>query len=212
MSGWRMRRVSGGRAAARRCGGAPAPRRRGVRGRRGDALAASLLDLEERLHQERHTLRSAEAADRIALHLIPVIERPIATLDDKDRAQAGAEVARQLIRRLDELVAKADVAGDAPVPTAEILEAILGRNPDGSTKSIERPMIPLLDTTLLTNAPGEPRVGKQIETEIGSADRTSQVGKQTPSDRDQGMTVSRNWHAATRPESGPIREQSSRLG
>ncbi|MDP9225855.1 MAG: DEAD/DEAH box helicase family protein, partial [Actinomycetota bacterium] len=33
-----------------------------------------------------------------------------------------------------------------------------------------RPLIPLLDTTLLTNAPGEPRVGKQILTEIESAD------------------------------------------
>lgn len=136
-----------------------------------DALAASLIDLDDRLDAQRHTLRSAEAADRIALHLSRVIERTIATLDEKDRAQAGAEVARQLIRRLDELVAKADVLGDAPIPTAEILEAILGRNLDGSTKAIEKPMIPLLDTTLLTNAPGEPRVGKQIETEIGSADR-----------------------------------------
>ncbi len=136
-----------------------------------EALAASLLDLDDRLHQDRHTLRAAEAADRIALHLSRVIERAIATLDEKERATAGAEVARQLIRRLDELVVKADVAGDAPVPAAEILEAILGRNPDGSTKAIERPMIPLLDTTLLTNAPGEPRVGKQIETEIHSADR-----------------------------------------
>ena len=31
-------------------------------------------------------------------------------------------------------------------------------------------MIPLLDTTLLTNAPGEPRVGRQLLTEIESAD------------------------------------------
>ena len=32
------------------------------------------------------------------------------------------------------------------------------------------PLIPLLDTTLLTNAPGEPRVGSQILAEIESAD------------------------------------------
>ena len=67
-----------------------------------DALSESLLDLDERLDAQRHTLRSAEAADRIALHLSQVIERAIATLEEKDRAQAGAEVARQLIRRLDE--------------------------------------------------------------------------------------------------------------
>ena len=33
------------------------------------------------------------------------------------------------------------------------------------------PVTPLLDTTLLTNAPGEPRVGHQLRTEIPSADR-----------------------------------------
>ena len=37
------------------------------------------------------------------------------------------------------------------------------------------PLIPLLDTTLLTNAPGEPRVGAQILTEMESADRIDVV-------------------------------------
>jgi len=37
------------------------------------------------------------------------------------------------------------------------------------------PLIPLLDTTLLTNAPGEPRVGHQLRTEIQSADRIDVV-------------------------------------
>ena len=46
-----------------------------------------------------------------------------------------------------------------------------GLLPDGSPESIPVPLIPLLDTTLLTNSPGEPRVGHQIQTEIASADR-----------------------------------------
>src|SRR5262249_2926557 len=37
------------------------------------------------------------------------------------------------------------------------------------------PLIPLLDTTLLTNAPGEPRVGSQLVAEIASADRLDVV-------------------------------------
>ena len=36
-------------------------------------------------------------------------------------------------------------------------------------------MIPLLDMTLLTNAPGEPRVGHQLLTEIYSTDRIDVV-------------------------------------
>src|SRR6201999_4282040 len=40
----------------------------------------------------------------------------------------------------------------------------------GATDFFKCPLIPLLDTTLLTNAPGEPRVGSQVLTEIDSAD------------------------------------------
>jgi HKD family nuclease len=36
-------------------------------------------------------------------------------------------------------------------------------------------LIPLLDTVLLTNAPGEPRMGHQVKTEIDSADRIDVV-------------------------------------
>ena len=37
-----------------------------------------------------------------------------------------------------------------------------GAVPDGRRRRSPAPLIPLLDTTLLTNAPGEPRVGSQI--------------------------------------------------
>ena len=51
-----------------------------------------------------------------------------------------------------------------------VLHAIRAVQPDGSLRGPTLPDIPLLDTTLLTNAPGEPRVGHQILTEIDSAD------------------------------------------
>ncbi|MGF1662775.1 MAG: DEAD/DEAH box helicase family protein [Kineosporiaceae bacterium] len=45
------------------------------------------------------------------------------------------------------------------------------RRPDGTPEPIAAPLIPLLDTTLLTNSPGEPGVGHQVATEIDSSDR-----------------------------------------
>ena len=51
-----------------------------------------------------------------------------------------------------------------------MLHAVLGRRPDGSVDSIAEPLIPLLDTTLLTNAPGEPSLWNQLRSEIESAD------------------------------------------
>ncbi|MBK9669345.1 MAG: hypothetical protein IPO74_05155 [Thermomonas sp.] len=52
-----------------------------------------------------------------------------------------------------------------------MLRALLGHRPDGLPATLTLPVTPLLDTTLLTNAPGEPRVGHQLRTEIPSADR-----------------------------------------
>jgi superfamily II DNA or RNA helicase len=56
-----------------------------------------------------------------------------------------------------------------------VLRLVAGRQPDGLAETIPAPLIPLLDTTLLTNAPGEPRVGHQIEKEIRSTDRIDVV-------------------------------------
>jgi superfamily II DNA or RNA helicase len=56
-----------------------------------------------------------------------------------------------------------------------VLRAIRRRLPDGTPERIPAPLIPLLDTTILTNAPGEPGVGHQIQAEIASADRIDLV-------------------------------------
>lgn len=63
---------------------------------------------------------------------------------------------------------------DAPSDPATVLHAILGRLPDDA-QAIAQPLIPLLDTTLLTNAPGEPNLWSQLRSEIESADRIDVV-------------------------------------
>ena len=59
---------------------------------------------------------------------------------------------------------------DVPLRPPRILGAIHTLRPDGSPKPIEAPLTPLLDTTVLTNAPGEPSVGRELRAEIASAD------------------------------------------
>ncbi len=132
-----------------------------------EALRAQLDTLESGSPSAR-PLRSAEAADRIALHLSRQIERSLEGVGDADRVRVGIEVARALVERLAELVATDPAA--TPVEPAEVLHAILRRRPDGQPQPISEPLIPLLDTTLLTNAPGEPRLLSQLQAEIESAD------------------------------------------
>ena len=51
------------------------------------------------------------------------------------------------------------------------LTAIEPLDPTGNIIPIKRPLTPIGDTVLLTNARGEPTLSKEIEAEIDSADR-----------------------------------------
>jgi superfamily II DNA or RNA helicase len=120
-------------------------------------------------------IRAAEAADRIALHVAKVVETAIESLADEKRTEVGVELARRLIEQIATHVGEQALSGLQLANPAKVLRAIRRKLPDGRPESIPTPKIPLLDTTLLTNAPGEPRVGHQIEAEIASADRLDVV-------------------------------------
>ncbi len=134
-------------------------------------LEEQLADTRREQHVGSSPLARAEAADRIAQHLAEIIERAIEALPEKTRAQRGIDVARGLVQELAALVEDDEVMADEPISAGSVLRSILGLQPDGSPASLDLPLIPLRDTTLLTNAPGEPRVGRQIRAEISSADR-----------------------------------------
>ncbi|MGE0308914.1 MAG: DUF3427 domain-containing protein, partial [Acidimicrobiia bacterium] len=126
-----------------------------------DALAESLPVVERPLSQ-------ADAADRIGWHLARVVERALLDVGEEQRIRIGLEVARALLERLSGIVTIDP--GVALVDPASVLHAVLRRRPDGSPNAVEVPLIPLLDTTLLTNAPGEPTLWSQLRSEIDSAD------------------------------------------
>jgi hypothetical protein len=140
-----------------------------------ETLDAQLRDLGDRLEARRDGLRSAEAADRVALHLTRVIQKAVASVDDHERVAVSIALARRLINEIEASIGDADALPERPIEPVAVLHAISGRRPDGSADTIPEPLIPLLDTTLLTNAPGEPRVGNQVMTEILSADRINVV-------------------------------------
>jgi HKD family nuclease len=141
-------------------------------------LYETILDaaLDERLSRidgrliDRRTLRSAEASDRIAQHLARLLRQALDSVPDADRVTVGIDVVRSLLGEIGARIPQSSVAEAAPLATGEALYGIGDWRPNGSIRMPLGPLIPLLDTTLLTNAPGEPRVGRQILTEIDSAD------------------------------------------
>lgn len=140
-----------------------------------EALEEQLGSLPAGLVPLRAKLRRAEAGDRLALFLAGLVERAVDDLPENDRVRRGLALARALVKTLSAELGLQELNREAPVQEDSILQAILARRPDGSLESIDPPLIPLLDTTLLTNAPGEPRVGHQLLAEVVSADRIDVV-------------------------------------
>ena len=141
-----------------------------------EALNRELGSLDsDNLSVHKRKLHPAEASDRLALHLGKVVISALSSVNDKDRVEVGVQLVRDLIKRIDGAISKAGVSEDQILQSREVLASILPLNPDGSILDVSEPLTPLLDTTLLTNARGEPRVGSQILTEIESADQIDVV-------------------------------------
>jgi superfamily II DNA or RNA helicase len=135
------------------------------------ALSELLAQLPLGLEPVSESLRSAEAADRLALHVGRAVQNALDDIPDAERVNFGVELVNRLLQQID--ANKPDMLVEAP--SGSLLRAISGRLPDGSREVIPHPLIPLLDTALLTNAPGEPRVGSQVLAEVHSADRIDVV-------------------------------------
>lgn len=150
-------------------------------------LEARLSQVLDERQIERAKLSNVEAADRIALHVSRVIEQSIAELPESERTATGIHLARLLIQHVFESndqrtdatkprSPQADLLSALPLATGDVLHAVLPLNPDGTPQCLEQPLTPLLDTTLLTNAPrSEPALGKQLLSEIPSADRIDAI-------------------------------------
>jgi hypothetical protein len=130
-----------------------------------DALTGRLGALDPRTHAYHEPLLPADAPDRIALHMGRVIARVLADVPERERVARGVALARELIALIDAQVADVGAAPESPTAPGSVLRALVGRLPDGTPEPVPMPSIPLLDTLLLTNAPGEPRVGHAIPAE-----------------------------------------------
>ena len=135
-------------------------------------LLAALKTLDGSWAHQLDKLDAAEAADRLALHLSRVIEKVLAAMSNEQRVAAGTQLIGELI--VQALQGKPSVLlGEVPDPTGQLLSQVARRQPDGSAAFVKSPVVPLLDTSLMTNAPGEPRLGAQLISEIPSSDHPS---------------------------------------
>ena len=134
-----------------------------------EALDALLADDDLRSRALVAGLRDADAGDRLGRHLGSLVARSIGSLSDTDRANAGAVLVERLIEVLEAYAPSTALRGDRIAPPARILEAVRARRPDGQLAPLDLPLTPLLDTTVLTNARGEPTIQHELAAEVPSA-------------------------------------------
>lgn len=140
-----------------------------------ETLAERISQLEISLQTQDRPIRKEEAGDRLALHLSRCLIKAVDSLPESERVSKGVDLAQRLINEIDKLNPDNLPSGNRIAHEPRILHAIGRIQPSNKVEKIGEPLTPLLDTTLLTNAPGEPRVGKELEAEIDSADRIDVV-------------------------------------
>lgn len=101
----------------------------------------------------------ADAPEVLARHIADVVRR---TLDDRDEP-ARVELVNELIRLLHD--------EDATVTDRLRQLVALTRQMGPAGRDIIRPVTPLSEAALLTNAPEEPSLGSELRAELTSADR-----------------------------------------
>jgi hypothetical protein len=118
-------------------------------------------------------LRDADAAERLSRYIGNFVAEAVLSLDEDKRADGGLEIVTGLLRRLDEQSPAGRIPDDQLAEPVRMLEAIRSVRPDGTYAPVELPLTPLLDTTVLTSARGEPTVQHELIAEIPSAVRIS---------------------------------------
>ncbi len=136
---------------------------------RVDRLAA------ERLQADLQSVDPAELADRVGEVLGTWVRDALASVSTDDRADAAMALSRAVLTVINGTHPEAVTTERALDEPLRRLAAVERLAPTDEPIHIGRPLTPLRDTVLMTNARDQPRVGSEIEAEIASADRIDLV-------------------------------------
>jgi superfamily II DNA or RNA helicase len=137
-----------------------------------ERLRAALTTDSER-HFRTRPLESGDSADRIARHIGSLVQQALMNIPEDQRVTRGVALANELVSII--LNSERDVLDDSIIEPSEILKSVSKMTLAGMPFEYMDPLVPLLDTALLTNAPGEPVLWRQLLAEIDSADEIDVV-------------------------------------
>jgi superfamily II DNA or RNA helicase len=135
------------------------------------ALAARIGELHaRRLRAQLDDVEPAELPDRLAEVIGGWAREVVAAVPAAGRPDAALALAASVLDALALGHGLEDEAGRRLAPPLQRLVAVEALAPTDETIEIQRPLTPLRDTVLMTNARDQPTVGREIAAEIDSAD------------------------------------------
>lgn len=137
--------------------------------RRLDGLAT------ERLRADLQAVDPAELPDRVGEVLGRWVSDTLASVGADDRPDAALHLSQAVLSAINKVQPDALQAERMLAAPIERLAAVERLTPADEPMHLRRPLTPLRDTVLMTNARDQPAVGAEIEAEIESADRIDLV-------------------------------------
>ena len=128
-----------------------------------------------RLRAEIRSVPAAELPDRVAEVAASWVRNSLNATGSDDRPDAALRLARALLETLSDCGLDVITNEEQLSEPIERLAAIDSLSPTGEPVSLERPLTPLRDTVLMTNARDQPSLSAEIAAEIESADRIDLV-------------------------------------
>lgn len=136
-----------------------------------EELTSALDQLGPTVETQTEPVSHERAPQLLARHLATVAERLLASLKPGGVGNDVAILAaagRAALLALDAHVAEADRRPEeCPTEPLQLLTEVKGTG----TQSLPAPLVPLSESALLVNEPGEPSLGTQLQRELESADR-----------------------------------------
>ncbi len=146
-----------------------------------DSLISQAIDdalSKSQLVPAKAKLDAVEAPNQFARLVAEVTRRAIASIPTADRAALGAELTNTVLETIQAELKKVNTQPDRVQtdPEPQLLTALAPPTPTGKPTEIAHPNTPLAQTSLLTNAPKEPSLLNELESELASADSVEILG------------------------------------
>ena len=139
-------------------------------------LAARMGELDaQRLRATLLDVDPAELPDRVGEVVGEWIRSVLAGVSSDDRASVAVSLAGSVLERISAVTNEALHAERSLANPVRRLVSVERLAPTGKPIALQRPLTPLRDTVLMTNARGQPAIGHEIAAEIDSADRIDLV-------------------------------------